>query len=100
MHTSDYLLTALGDRPLPNKLSGSDLDGDEYDLIPLRELHPPHTVDPGSYPPAPKKLLHRPATIHDIADFVVDFINSDMYVVHFLLLGYGVKLTSFIGWES
>lgn len=83
MQTFDYLLANLGDRPLPNQLSGSDLDGDEYDLIPLRELHPPCTVDPGSYPPAPKKLLDRPATIDDIADFVVDFINSDMCVVHF-----------------
>ncbi|GJJ16076.1 hypothetical protein Clacol_010355 [Clathrus columnatus] len=78
-----------GYRPLPNKLSGSDLDGDEYDLIPLKDLHPPKIVEPGSYPAAPKKILDHDATISDIADFVVDYILNDMLGIvatNFLLI--------------
>jgi hypothetical protein len=56
------------------------LDGDEYDLIPMMALHPPKTVAPGGYSSTPRKLLDRPSNINDVADFVVDFINNDMYV--------------------
>ena len=69
-----------GDRPLPNKLSGSDLDGDEYDLIKLSSMFPTRIMEPGSYPPARRKTLERDSTIDDVADFVVDFINNDMFV--------------------
>lgn len=65
---------------MPNKLSGSDLDGDEYDLLIFPGLHPPRIYEPGEYPAAPKKTLQRDSTIKDVADFVVDFINNDMYV--------------------
>ncbi|KAF8527347.1 RNA dependent RNA polymerase-domain-containing protein [Gautieria morchelliformis] len=78
-----------GDRPLPNKLSGSDLDGDEYDLILLPSLHPPRTVTPGGYPAAPRQILDRDSTIDDVADFVVNFINNDMLGIvatNFLLI--------------
>jgi len=78
-----------GDRPLPNQLSGSDLDGDEYDLILLDSLHPPIYKEPGEYPAAPKKLLENESTINDVADFVVDFINNDMLGIiatNFLLI--------------
>jgi RNA-dependent RNA polymerase len=78
--TWSLLNTYAGDRPLPNKLSGSDLDGDEYDLILLPSLHPPRTVNPGGYPAAPRQILDRDSTIDDVADFVVNFINNDKYV--------------------
>ena len=62
------------------------MDGDEYDLIPVAaNLHPPRTVAPGEYTSTPRKLLDRPSNIDDVADFVVDYINNDMYVKFFPL---------------
>ncbi|KAF8507372.1 RdRP-domain-containing protein [Hysterangium stoloniferum] len=80
-----------GDRPLPNQLSGSDLDGDEYDLVPMVELHPPRIVAPGEYSPTPRKLLPEgcQSNINDVADFIVDFVNNDMLgmvATNFLLI--------------
>jgi RNA-dependent RNA polymerase len=73
-----YSLIPLGKRSLPSCLGGGDLDGDIFNLITLPALHPPRTVAPAAYTPAPLKTLHRKCTIDDIADFVVDFINSDI----------------------
>ncbi|KIJ54982.1 hypothetical protein M422DRAFT_152897 [Sphaerobolus stellatus SS14] len=78
-----------GNRPVPNMLSGSDLDGDEYDLVPLESLHPPRLELPGEYDAAPRRELDRNSTIDDVADFVVDFINNDMLGIvatNFLLI--------------
>ncbi|KAF8507373.1 RNA dependent RNA polymerase-domain-containing protein [Hysterangium stoloniferum] len=77
-----------GDRPLPNKLSGSDLDGDEYDLITLPALHPT-PVDPGKYSSTPRLRLDRQCNIDDVADFVTNYIINDMIGVvstNFLLI--------------
>ncbi|KAF8581580.1 RdRP-domain-containing protein [Ramaria rubella] len=87
--TNCVVFSQRGDRPLPNMLSGSDLDGDEYDLIQLTSLHPPRTVAPGKYDPAPKHILDRNSEIEDVADFVVNFINNDMLgiiAINFLLV--------------
>ncbi|KAF8507374.1 RNA dependent RNA polymerase-domain-containing protein [Hysterangium stoloniferum] len=77
-----------GDRPLPNKLSGSDLDGDEYDLITLPALHPT-PVDPGKYSSTPRLRLDRQCNIDDVADFVSNYIINDMLglvSINFLLI--------------
>ncbi|GJJ15778.1 hypothetical protein Clacol_010056 [Clathrus columnatus] len=66
-----------GARPLPNQLSGSDLDGDEYDLVPLKSLRPPRTVNPGAYTPVGRLTLDRECTIEDIAQFVVKYMTND-----------------------
>lgn len=69
-----------GTRPLPSCLGGGDLDGDVYNIIPL-EKHPEfshiQTYQPAEYAPAPRKVLHRNSTMEDVADFVVEYINSD-----------------------
>lgn len=85
------LTTRLGDRPLPSKLGGGDLDGDEYNLLPLNDLpqfRPDATCPPGEYSPAPRKLLESNATMSDVADFVVDYIKSDVSLPPFVILSF------------
>jgi len=73
--------TPLGDRPLPSYLGGGDLDGDVYNVTPMKELHPPECNQvPAEYIPATKKLLPQPSTMEDVADFVADYINNDVRV--------------------
>jgi len=70
-------------------LSGFDLDGDEYDLVPylpLHPLHPPYLADPGNYAATPRLLLDRDSTVEDVADFVVNLINNDTYVLIWIIL--------------
>lgn len=66
---------------MPSCLGGGDLDGDVYNLIPLDtlpEFRPQKLYRPASYDPAPKKLLDRPSTMDDVADFIMEYINSDV----------------------
>jgi RNA-dependent RNA polymerase len=70
-----------GTRPLPSCLGGGDLDGDVYNVAFLQDLFPSQNIPPATYEPAPKKLLPRPSTMDDVADFVADYINSDVSVV-------------------
>ncbi|KAI0316524.1 RNA dependent RNA polymerase-domain-containing protein [Amylostereum chailletii] len=75
------VFSAKGPRPIPSYLGGGDLDGDLYNLIPLDdcpEFMPKKLCEPASYDPAPKKELDRSSTMDDVADFVVDYINSDV----------------------
>lgn len=75
------VFSVLGERPLPSCLGGGDLDGDIYNLIPLDtvpEFWPKKTHPPGEYTPAPRKLLDRPSTMADVAEFICDYINSDV----------------------
>lgn len=77
----DFHLICSGDRPLSSCLGGGDLDGDVYNLIPLNDLpefHPKTLSTPAQYNAAPKKLLDRPSTMDDVAEFIVDYINSDV----------------------
>ncbi|PPQ73217.1 hypothetical protein CVT24_010027 [Panaeolus cyanescens] len=76
------VFSVLGDRPLPSCLGGGDLDGDTYNLIPLGDF-PEFTpirqnVPPAEYEAAPRKELDRPCTMIDVADFVMEYIHSDV----------------------
>lgn len=42
------------------------------------DLRPRHLHKAAEYAPVQKKLLERPSTMNDVADFVVDYINSDV----------------------
>lgn len=78
-----------GSRPLPSCLGGGDLDGDVYNLVPLRELPeftPNLTSTPALYNAAPKKVLDRPSTMDDVAEFFVDYINNDVSMPHIFLI--------------
>ncbi|CAF4736112.1 unnamed protein product, partial [Rotaria sp. Silwood1] len=69
----------LGDRPHPNEISGSDLDGDEYavywhpDLIPTTENFPPYEYDSQEKP----QKLDRPVTRDDIRQIVLEISEQD-----------------------
>ena len=57
-----------------------------YNLIPLNEcpeFRPARLSEAASYDPAPKKVLERASTMNDVADFVVDYIYSDVSSPHF-----------------
>jgi len=78
-----------GTRPLPSYLGGGDLDGDTYNVTWFKDLHPQQNYHPAAYDPAPKKLLDRPSTMDDVADFVVDYISSDilgMVAINWMLI--------------
>ncbi|CAF1557797.1 unnamed protein product, partial [Didymodactylos carnosus] len=69
----------IGDRPHPNEISGSDLDGDEYvviwheDLLPNTINHPAYDYDSQADPPK----LDRPVTREDINKVVLDVSEQD-----------------------
>ncbi|KAL0067955.1 hypothetical protein AAF712_005124 [Marasmius tenuissimus] len=77
------VFSTTDERPLPSCLGGGDLDGDEYNVIPLNEL-PEFWVDPerikapGLYPAATRRELDRPCTMADVGDFVMEYITSDV----------------------
>ena len=70
-----------GTRPLPSCLGGGDLDGDIYNVTYHRDLHPSQNFPPAAYEPAQRKMLTQPSTMDDVADFVADYINSDVSIV-------------------
>ncbi|KAK0465407.1 RNA-directed RNA polymerase 2 [Desarmillaria tabescens] len=75
------VFSTSGPRPLPSMLGGGDLDGDLYNLIPLDSMpkfRPTKSHHPAQYDPAPKHLLDRPSTMADVAEFVMEYINSDV----------------------
>ncbi|KAG8906415.1 hypothetical protein FRB99_006917 [Tulasnella sp. 403] len=72
------VFSTQGDRSVPSMLAGGDLDGDEYNIILNPELFPSECHPPAEYPPATVKVLNRPCTIDDIADWVAEFINSNI----------------------
>ncbi|KAG6878423.1 hypothetical protein C0993_007024 [Termitomyces sp. T159_Od127] len=75
------VFSVLGSRPMPSCLGGGDLDGDVYNLIPLNQVPAfgdIKTRDPAQYAPAKKKLLDRRSTMKDVAEFVMEYINSDV----------------------
>ena len=77
-------------------LGGGDLDGyvhltklavklnpvrsDLYSIIKYSPLLPTEHAEPGSYEPVGTRTLDRDATVEDICDFIVEYINSDVLV--------------------
>lgn len=54
--------------------------GDEYNVIVYPDLFPKEIHPPAEYPPAKIMDLGRPCTIDDLADWVAEYINSDILV--------------------
>ena len=60
-------------------LGGGDLDGDVYNVKTRPSLMPAVTYPPAAYEPAQRKELHdHESTMDDVADFVADFISSNV----------------------
>ncbi|KAG9018984.1 hypothetical protein FRB90_007564 [Tulasnella sp. 427] len=76
--TNCIVFSTQGTRSIPSMLAGGDLDGDEYSLILDKRVYPTRCDPPAEYPPAEVKYLKRPVDIEDIADWVVEYINSDI----------------------
>lgn len=66
-----------GARDLPSQLGGGDLDGDLFHIIYDERLIPPMTEPASNYPPTPAQDLGRPVQVDDIADFFIEYMNSD-----------------------
>jgi RNA dependent RNA polymerase len=71
------VFSSEGKRPLPNQLSGGDLDGDLFDISQNPLLFPPEWVEPASYPSVRPKDAGRDCTMTDISEFFLDFIRND-----------------------
>ncbi|VUC36452.1 unnamed protein product [Clonostachys rosea] len=67
-----------GDRDLPSKLSGGDLDGDIYNVIWDLEAIPKTISGPADYPRVAAPTLDRPVTSKDIIDFFINFMKTDI----------------------
>jgi hypothetical protein len=68
-----------GQRDLPSKLSGGDLDGDLFHIIYDQRLLPePGAIcEPADYAPTAPKNLGRPVEANDIVDFFIEFMIND-----------------------
>ena len=71
------VFSSQGSRPIPNMLSGGDLDGDLFDVSQNPLLFPPRWEPPDSYPSVAPNELYRECTMADIAEFFIDFIAND-----------------------
>ncbi|CAH0059307.1 unnamed protein product [Clonostachys solani] len=67
-----------GERDVPSKLSGGDLDGDIYNVIWDSEAMPKKPFDPADYPRVTAPTLDRPVTSRDIIDFFINFMKTDI----------------------
>lgn len=66
---------SVGERPIPDMCSGSDLDGDLYNITWSPDLIPPITEDPMEYDAPPAKT--HTISPSEIADFMIKFISND-----------------------
>ncbi|KAJ3034383.1 hypothetical protein HDV00_005069 [Rhizophlyctis rosea] len=72
------VFSQLGNRPLVNELSGSDLDGDEYAVFFDTRLIPTnHNHLPMDYTGQTPKNISDGVTIPHILDFFIDYIRND-----------------------
>jgi hypothetical protein len=66
-----------GERDLPSKLSGGDLDGDLYNVIWEPGCQPTHTCLPADYPRQVPQDIGREVTRNDMTDFFITFMETD-----------------------
>ncbi|KAJ9137901.1 RNA-dependent RNA polymerase [Pleurostoma richardsiae] len=76
-HYNCIVFSRNGQRDLPSKLSGGDLDGDLYNIIWDPDARPYVTFPPADYPRVPPKDIGRKVEKGDMAEFFVDFMKTD-----------------------
>ncbi|XP_076323276.1 uncharacterized protein LOC143232092 [Tachypleus tridentatus] len=69
---------AKGHRPHPDEMSGSDLDGDEYSLLWLKELiFKRENHAPMDFPSNDAKEIDKPVEVADMLEYFTDYVNKD-----------------------
>ena len=71
------VFSSKGERDLPSKLSGGDLDGDLYNIIFDRDLFPSEISEPADYPIVSPVDIGRQVTRSDMTDFFIRFMEND-----------------------
>lgn len=70
---------STGDRPIPNMLSGGDLDGDDFFVIWDEKLIPKEWNHPAMNYTSPQPLvLDRDVEVDDMRDFFVKYMQNDV----------------------
>ena len=65
---------------MPSQIAVSDT----YDIYYANpDLLTSRPAQPAEYPPGEVRTLRRDATVDDICDFIVEYINSDVMVCHY-----------------
>lgn len=75
--TNCIVFSQQGERDLPSKLSGGDLDGDKFHILYDARLIPDFTVPPADYTSAPPSDLGRAVQMEDMVDFFIEFMQMD-----------------------
>ena len=76
-HANCIVFSQRGRRDLPSQLSGGDLDGDLYHVIWDEAAIPMRVFEPADYPRVGPIDIGRQVERKDMANFFVDFMNSD-----------------------
>lgn len=76
--TNCVVFSRRGERPLPSKLAGGDLDGDLYNICFDSNLFPRQTYPAALYPPVKPIDLDRSVQVDDIVDFFIDHTQQNM----------------------
>ncbi|KEY68675.1 hypothetical protein S7711_00549 [Stachybotrys chartarum IBT 7711] len=81
LHLKDVVVfPSTGDRPIPNMLSGGDLDGDDFfvmwepSLLPEEWHHPPMNYNSATKP----RALDREVNVNDLRNFFVKYLQKDV----------------------
>ena len=72
--TNCICFSQQGDRDLPSKLSGGDLDGDLYNIIWDNGCKPDRCYDPADYPRQTPQDIGRKVDRDDMTDFFIKFM--------------------------
>ncbi|KAL3429117.1 RNA dependent RNA polymerase-domain-containing protein [Aspergillus tetrazonus] len=76
-HRNCIVFSQKGTRDLPSQLSGGDLDGDLYNIIWDPAAAPKRVFAPANYPRNPPLDIKRVVEREDMANFFVEFMQSD-----------------------
>ena len=71
------VFSSHGQRDLPSKLSGGDLDGDLYNIIYDDALYPRRLSQPADYPTAVPIDIGRTVERSDMTEFFIQFMEND-----------------------
>lgn len=82
-HLKDVVVFPMkGDRPVPNMLSGGDLDGDDFFVIWDQDLLPKEwNCPPMNYTGSKPQQLDRDVNVNDLRNFFVKYMKNDVLAI-------------------